>query len=259
MSEFDFDVSTPAPTTTPGPTYRDAIRRVMPRWLQGGVAEKIGYSIGVHLDGFVDMLAASVKLRFPNLYSGETLDMLGRDRRIRRGPSDTDATYASRLIPWLDDHRTRGAGQTLLRQIHRYFAPNNFEVDLVYRSGRRYHMTAAGVITCEDSDCLWEADDLPEKYARWALYYQWPVAYSTDGKWGDAGAWGDGGVWAVNVPADVVEDLRAIPTEWNNGHSLGAVVLVNGTDLLWGQPAGALWANDGSVWDSKPRVRLPIV
>lgn len=258
MSGFDFDVATPQ-TSTPSKTYRDAIRRVMPRWLQGGVAEKIGYAIGVHLDGFVDMLAASVKLRFPNVYTPETLPLIGRERRIRRGPSDTDETYASRLVPWLDDHRTRGNGQTLLRQVHRYFAPNNFEVDLVYRSGRRYHMTADGAITCEDSNCLWEADSQPEKFARWALYYQWPKTYGTDGKWDDPGVWDDGGVWDFDIPASVVEDLRAVPTEWNNAHSIGAVVLVTGPDVLWDEPVGELWDDPpGALWDTGPIIRLPI-
>jgi hypothetical protein len=241
-----------------GFTFRDSIRKIVPVWLQRGNAEKILYSIAIQFDALTEMAVGAVKYRMPNVYGNESLPALGKDRRIRRGPSDTDATYAARLEPWLTHHKMRGGPHALLEQVHKYFHPNNFEVDLVYRSGARYHMGVDGTIERVESHCTWESDLEPEKWARWTLYYRWPTPVSDDGMWGDAGAWGDGGLWGTDLDPQVAKDLITVPTEWNNAHCFGSIVLVYGDDLLWGEPAGALWTDPDVVWDTGPRVRLLI-
>lgn len=189
-------------------TFRDSIRKVSPPWLQNGLAEVILYTIGLQIDAFGDALVAGVKMRFPGLYSYESLPLIGRERRILRGRSEPDATYAARLTRWLVDHQRRGGPYALLAQLYAHYAPNNFPIKLVYQSGRRYSMDVNGVVTRDD--IVWGPDSLTTLWARWWLFFETDTFGTPTG--------------------DALDDIIAIPSAWNAGHCLGYIVL---------RPAGA--------------------
>ncbi len=254
MAGFDFDVADrEIRVAAEQLTFRDAIRKAVPVWLQKGNAEKILYALAIQFDGLTDAVTAGVKARFPGLYSPESLAVLGRDRRIRRGRYDTDQTYATRLLRWLDDHANRGGPYAMLQQIHAHFAPNNFPIELVYASGARFALATDGTIT---RDYTFPLDGDPAQWARWTLYYHWPVSYGSDGTWGAPGLWGDGGVWGSNVPPDTVTDLKLVPTEWNAAHALGTLVLLGPGAGLWGVPPTDTWGMGGDVWDVYVRLAI---
>jgi hypothetical protein len=224
--------SAPAPTgsATAQPqtaliTFRDTIRKLVPSWLRGRIGGGILYAIAVQMDALADAVVAAVKVRFPGLYSFESLPILGRDRRIRRGRLEPDAIYAVRLRRWLDDHRRRGGPYALLAQVHAFYAQNPFEVELRYFSGRRFEMDADGNVT--RGDLVWSPPGNPAAWARWWLYYQWPDPVDDDGLWSDPGTWDDGGVWDSNLSAQDVRDIRLVPREWNAAHAIGRVVIVS--------------------------------
>jgi hypothetical protein len=244
-------VSAAATSVEPLRTFRDAIRIKSPPWLQRGLAEKILYAIAIHLDGFADALTAAVKMRFPGRYSMESLPLIGRDRRIRRGRNETDAVYASRLLRWLDDHATRGGPYAMLAQLHAHFAPDNFEIHLVYRSGRRFQMDADGVIEMDDLFSI----NVPD-WAKWTLYYFTSFG-ATIPKWGDPGrTWGDGQVWGSTLTPPQVTDLRLVPREWNAAHPIGTIVLLGDSGQLWGYPQN-VWGAPGLKWGGKA-IRLKV-
>lgn len=209
---------------TPLRMFRDAIRELSPWWLRGPIGGSVLYAIGSVVDEVADRLRAGVKMRFPAYYSTESLPLLGRERRIRRGRFESETTYATRLLPWLDHHRTRGGPYALLAQVHAFYAPNNFPVELRYVSGRRFVMDPDDG-SVERSDVVWSPPGDPAMWARWWLTYTWPTPLDDDGQWGDPGTWGDGGVWALDMSANDVRDVRVVPREWNAAHSLGRVVL----------------------------------
>lgn len=206
-------------------TYRDRIRQISPPWLQNGLAEKILYALGLHVDGFGDALVAGVKLRFPGFYSDESLPYIGRERRIRRGRTESNANYAVRLTRWLVDHQRRGGPYALLAQLHAHYAPNNFPIELVYQSGRRYSMNIDGQVTRDD--IVWFPDAQTTKWARWWLFYL------TD---------------QFGTPtAAEVEDLKLIPREWNAAHCFGYVVLFPSGGELIDYPPGHLIDEPGTI------------
>lgn len=235
-------------------TFRDTLRAKCPRWLQGGNAEKVLYAIGIQLDGLTEAVTAGVKLRFPGLYTDESLPQIGRDRRIRRGRAESAEIYATRLRRWLDDHPRRGGPYALLEQIHAYFATSPFAVSLVYFSGRTFDMDADGVIT--RGDITWAPDAEPERWARWWLFYEWPETIASDGLWVDAGVWDDGGVWDSDLTVEEVAELRDLPREWNAAHANGKLVLLSGGVELWDYPEGT-WDEPGGIWGGSP-VQLDI-
>jgi hypothetical protein len=234
--------------TEPILTFRDMLLQKVPPWLRRGTAQKILVSIGQHVDAYADAVVAGVKLRFPGFYTDESLPLIGRERRIRRGPNESAATYATRLLRWLDDHRHRGNPYTMLAQLFAYYAPNSFAITMVYRSGRYFAMDANGVVTRGDFDTsTW--DDLPEQWARWWLFYDWPDDVGSDGVWDDPGVWDDDGLWDSDLTVADAYDLRLVPTEWNAARSLGTVVLLSGDIELWDFPIGT-W-DDPGVWEDR--------
>jgi hypothetical protein len=211
------------------------------------------FAIGVHVDAFADALVAGVKQRFPGMYSPDALALLGRERRIRRGRNETDVVYASRLLRWLGDHRWRGGPYALLAQLHAYFAPDNFPIDLLYYPtallgpgvARRYSMGADGVV--ERDSVPWIPDDDSAHWARWWLIYHWPDAITGDGTWADAGLWETLGVWDSSLTPEEVETLRLVPAEWNAAHAFGYLVLLPEGVELWDYPLGT-WDEPGGIW-----------
>jgi hypothetical protein len=237
-------------------TWRDTIRQVSPPWLRTGVAEKLLYAIAIQFDALTDAAVAAVKIRFPGLYSDESLPLIGRERRISRGRVEPSPTYAARLVRWWTDHKTRGNPYAMLAQLHAYYAPNNFPVRLVYRSGRAFDMDTAGNVTM--SDVTWNPDTQPEKWARWWLIFDWPTELPAKRKWGDTGLkWGVGGhVWGSGLTAQDVRDLRLVPKEWNAAHPQGQLILKHG-GTIWGAP-GLKWGATGLKWGGGMSVRLSV-
>lgn len=223
-------------------TFRDTLRDLSPVWLRGKVAGGVLYAIGAVVDALGDALVGGVKARFPGLYGYESLGIIGRERRIRRGRAETDEVYASRLLPWLDHHRRRGGPYAMLAQLHAHYATHPFRIDLVYANGRRFSMAADGTITRDDI-----GDIKLSKWAYWTLYYFWPDPVHTDGVWSDPGTWDDGGVWDSDLSIPDVTDLRLIPREWNAAHPFGNVVLLTADIELWDYPTGT-WDEPGGVW-----------
>lgn len=207
-------------------TFRDAIRKASPPWLRRGNAEKVLYAVGVHLDGLIDAMVASIKMRFPGYYSDETLPFESRQRGIFRGREETSASFAARLIGWWDAHRRRGNPYELLRQLHAHFAPNNFPIELIYASGRRFTLAPDGTITWDD--VAWTPPGDPAKHARWWLFYHNPAFAVAPGEWNDGvTTWNGGQVWGSGLSAADVFDLKLIPIAWGNAESIGHLVLLD--------------------------------
>lgn len=233
-------------------TFRDAIRSLVPWWAsrEDTLSGKLLYAVAVQLDALVDVHVAAIKSRFPGLYTNETLPLLGRQRRIRRGPLEADAVFATRLRRWWDDHKRRGGPYALLEQVRAYWTPLAFQIDLLYFSGRRFQAPADGSAITRD-DISWEPDNVPAKWARWWLVFFWPEVVGSDGTWADAGTWDDGGVWDSDLTVEEVANIRAVPTEWNAKHCFGRVVLLSDGAELWDYPSGT-WDEPGGVWGGEP-------
>jgi hypothetical protein len=217
-------------------TYRDTIRKISPPWLQNGLAEKILYALAVQIDAFGDALTAGVKQRFPGLYSDESLPLIGRERRIRRGRTETTSNYAGRLNRWLTDHPRRGGPYAMLAQLFAHFAPNTFPIDLIYYSGRRYQMDVNGNVV--RNDLAWFPDD---DAAHWARYW---LFFYTD---------------AFPSPsAEEIADLKLIPREWTAAHALGYIVVFPAGAELINFPPGHLINEPGTINTTVEALFVPV-
>ncbi len=238
--------------------FASAIKRACPPWLQRTHGGRLMVAFGEQLDELVDRMAASIKLRFPGLYSDETLPLLAAERRIRRGPGEPAATFANRLLGWLDDHRTRGGPYALLRQLRAYIVDTlPVRVDVVDQNGKRVWMDAAGVITRDA--IAWTGHGNPSAWAHvWVFFYLTASqidALNLDALETDTGAaitthsgaeieaqpYASG---SGSVTDETAEFFLVVPREWSAAHlPYITVVLLYGDAELWGYPPGSTWGS----------------
>lgn len=204
-------------------TFRDVIWALSPPWLKRGLAQRILYSIAVQLDAGGDALNAGVKIRYPGVYSDESLSLIGRERRIRRGLNEAPVNYATRLTQWLVDHRVRGGAYAMLKQLFVHYYPNNFDIALWYPSGAQYYMNAGGDITRVTPPF----ELVTPQWANWSLLYFSDAFTAAD-----------------------ETDLVLIPRDWNAAHCLGQIIVMPTSAELWNYPPSEPWNNPAGLWNT---------
>jgi len=130
--------------------FEAGILKVSPPWLRRTQGGALMQSFGKAIDGIVDRSIEAVAVRFPSTTYPGALPLISRDRRIRRGPQESDANFAARVLTWWTDHRTRGGPRALLRQLRAFWGGTIGTIELVYQSGRTHAIDVAGTITERD-------------------------------------------------------------------------------------------------------------
>lgn len=188
--------------------FRDRIRKILPPFLQDRPGMNVGfrvmYSIALIYDVFAEALTQGQNARFPGVGTATALPMIGRDRRIIRGPRETDEGYADRLEHWLDEKPFAGGAYGMMRQIQAFFAPGKPRVRIVLRRGTWYTLDPDGTFTryvASPNNWDWDSISHPGRASNttdwWMVIY--PPHAETDGDWGDTGTWGDPGAFGVQL------------------------------------------------------------
>lgn len=209
------------------PRFRTLRKFLAPRWLTEEEGELVGYSLDIVADAFVDRLFRGLLARFPqNGPNGETaptdaLTAIGRDRRVVRGLSDTDATYAAKLLPWLDDRARQGNPYMLMQKLAEYLGPlPSFRT--VDARGNWYSRAADGTETAllKQENWDWSGEPLGERWSRfWVIVYPGALWSANTEDWGTdtwgAGGWGEAvETWGTTALREHVETVRAIVADW---------------------------------------------
>lgn len=113
--------------------FRTLYRWLVPGWMLGEgpetlendkrEGERVLFAISMMLDAATERLDQALRMRFPSMAGPDALTLIGRDRGIPRGRSETAEHYAQRLIGWRypRGHRVRGSAFALLNQVFEYF------------------------------------------------------------------------------------------------------------------------------------------
>lgn len=246
----------------------DHLRRIMPPWLRRRVASALVGAIGEQVDLAAQRAALGVRLRFPAPgIDGRALAYIGRERRIRRGPVETDDRYARRLLLWWSSHRGRGGPYALLEQVYAYtLGWLTARVDVVYQSGTRYLMDTAGEI--ERNDITWGGNGSDEWAHVWVVFHVPSVIPIGTARLvtseGDYIVDHEGNYIVVTrtiAPGDMTDGDAAVFTsivrEWSAAHlPYITVVLLWETRRLWSYPqpvpTWSEWAASGALWGDSP-------
>lgn len=104
-------------------TFERAFKYLIPSWLSEGEGGKVWTTITRTVDENVARGRAALEARFPARAEDDALAMIGDDRGIFRGRTETREHYAQRLIEWRypRGHVVRGSAFALLSQINAYF------------------------------------------------------------------------------------------------------------------------------------------
>jgi hypothetical protein len=203
--------------------FRRLLVRAVPGWLAKGDGGKALWSIGTMFDAFAERSRQALLVRFPGFAPLDSLGAHGRDRKIIRGIDEPAASYAQRLVAWLDEHRVRGNPYALMRQIRAY-AQADVRVRTVDRRGNWFTIDRDGTqsVRLAAGNWSWDEGDL----SRWSRF--WVIIYPTaDGEpWAQNAAWGDPALWdtglwgepqktiGTTATQNQVTDIRRIVREW---------------------------------------------
>lgn len=208
-------------------TFRETLRNYVPPWLSDRPGKTVGfrylYSMTALLDAGAQFIVEGMQARMPGAGTPTALPYIGRDRRIARGPHESDASYAERLRHWRDTWKTAGNAISLLNNVAAYFAPSPPRLRIVTASGVWYTREPDGTITIHKTalnNWDWDGDR-----ALWSRF--WLIIYATDGnpfvtggRWGGGiRQWGDGGTIGTSALPDDIAALREIVAIWSGAHA----------------------------------------
>ncbi len=171
-------------------------------------------SLGLTMDAIAEHARQSVRARFPSLAPTDALGPMGRDRRITRGLSESDASYAARLLRWLDDWRVAGNPYVLMDQL-RAFLGADLKMRTVDNQGNWFTVEVGGGRSVNLAQGNWDWDGSPGKWSRfWVIIY--PNGFWQGLSWGTPGlVWGAPGlVWGSTASPEQVRGVRGIVREW---------------------------------------------
>lgn len=216
---------------SPLPSYLRMLEFVLPPWLLRTEGIRLVGALAAVIDDHRSRLVAGVKLRFPGVYTLEGVDKIGRERRLRRGPAESAATFAARLPRWWQDHRTRGGAYALLEQMKAYLDGTlDPPYDVVSYRGVRHVMNADDEITRDA--ITWGTDET----GYWSRV--WVFLYTT----------------AATIDASTLEAYAAIVRDWLPAHIVGELVVIHPSTRLWDYPQPVPDWDDSWDWSDGPTV-----
>jgi len=202
--------------------FRTTRKKIAPRWLTEGDGELVGYSLDLIKDAFVERVRLGLLARFPQQDATGTpgapdaLAAMGRDRRVVKGLSETDASYARRLLAWLDDRKTAGNPFALMQKLAEYTGagPAFRTVDM---HGNWYERAADGTrsFLLKQENWDWDNTVTSERWARfWVIIYPNGLWTSED-DYADPIDWNEEGhTWGTTATSEEVETVRALVADW---------------------------------------------
>jgi hypothetical protein len=217
------------------------------------------YVAAAGIDAFVAMVDDAARADMPgevdevgsdgqDFTSFDALPLIGRDRRIVQGFTESPFSYAAALRRWRDSHRRAGTARELLEQLARILSPDPPRLRIVTAGGVWYtretdgtfllqnttgtglQISAAGVWTTDTSTAIawdWDSLTVPANLGKGDMGRIWVVIYCPCNPpylAGDEGAWGDeqseygdddgDAVEGCSSTAPHVELLRGIGQDW---------------------------------------------
>jgi hypothetical protein len=204
--------------------FRSSFKYLVPSWLSGGDGGKVLGSMMLLLDCYVQRAQSGLLARFPSYAGASALDLIGADRGIPRGRSETAKHYAARLIGWRwpRGHRVRGNAYALLEQVSEYFGGlADWTIDV---RGNYYQRSADGSVETYTAGVPWNWDGVPVS-PRWGRFWvgitpKPTVAITSSPSLGSSALWpgGYGGGAAIGLVGLSPDDADAIRGLFTGAH-----------------------------------------
>jgi hypothetical protein len=185
--------------------------------------------------------------RFPGLGTNTALPYLGASRGMIRGMADTDATFAARLVKWIDRWRVAGS-QAAIGQAIQDYCTGNPKVVVVNRAGVMTTIAAnGGGSSVQTVTWNWDSLSNPERAGYWSE--QWVIVYSPP--WAISNAINTSSAGTVGLglgtqsPRADVDAIRGLLDAWKSAHSYVRAVIWCYDSTLF-NPANSTTMPDGT-------------
>jgi hypothetical protein len=255
------------PASTPPATsrFRDMSDAISPTWLNGPVGQRFRYSMAVLYDALADATGYANLVRFPARAPSDALSIMSADRQIDRGFTESDGSFAGRLVQWLDLWRAAGSPMGVMLAVLGLFLPTSIRIRTVdntsnwntYDLGATPFLPGAAVPTpptyvSGSGNWDWDGNTAPW-WRAWVILYVSPLGWTIGPHWGDGGHWGDPGrLWGITGPqAGQIQTLLAIIKKWKPAHSqiVNVILTTNNSRFNPALPAGG-GVNPSGDWDN---------
>lgn len=211
-------------------TYREFELDCAPPWLLDENGEDWLTASGDAKDALVERAKAGVKARFPLLAPPDALTAIGNERGLPRGPTDTDSSYAQRLVGAWDTWKWAGTPTGVLNALWDAGYTN-----VVLVTPRRTHTLNGSrqLVTTT----LATLRVFPPGAGFWNTFLVWfPSPFIA--------AWSGGAPASSSAEADSV---RRLVNRWKPAHAIVVGYVATITGHFWGEP-GVKWGDTGLKW-----------
>lgn len=210
--------------------YNEYEPTLLPPWLRDVWGVAWGTALGLIKDGFLGLFESAVQARFVRSAPPDAYGHIGADRKIERGPGESEVSYVKRIAKPFSAWRWAGTDK-----------------------GIRDVLSAIGLTSVIRRNNQWAVDWFTGQskwWRQWVLLTVHP--WASDGVWGDPGVWGDGGTWGSTATPQETSFVRRMVKLWKSSHAKTEVIVILDGEL-WGYPEGT-WGDSGtwggavSVW-----------
>lgn len=182
--------------------------------------------------GLVTRAKLAVKARFPGLAPSDALEKIGVERKMPRGPGETDASYAARLLAAWDTWPWAGTAFGVLSALK----VAGYTAEVRIQNAIRYYLDGAGALVVERRPAgEWWIDATRAFWSRFVvlLYPPFPAGTPADG-------------------SPEQQRVAALIRQWKSAHATCTDIFLISSGRTWDSyPAGATWdAQLRATWDS---------
>lgn len=205
-----------------GEPFRAGELALSPPWLNGYVGARCMFTQGLMWDALAEQTRLGIIQRYPTVAQPSALGELGKDRKIWRGVSETDSSYAGRLRKFKTTWKLAGNAPTLLRQLWAFMGADCVRIRYVANG----YVGPTADASSQFTD-WWTIDDDGLVFQRVS-----PSNWDWDGSFTTA---------ALNPDGNPIGNIRF----W---------IIVYRDDLIpavWGVPPYA-WGAPGLLWGAQP-------
>lgn len=239
--------------------FRSAVKKLSPPWLAGNNGYRFQYSIAIQLDAVAEYFRIGSLQRFPAYCEAEALQHLGKDRRLWRGPTETEEGYRARLLVWLSTWKYAGHPKAVLGQLAAYHAPNppvmryvSNGYDEAGNTVSDWWTLSGGVYSYHRATpANWNWDGTFGNFRFWIILYK-PLLPTWN--WNDGNRWNDPGLLWGYKNGQAIADIRNLIGIWKcAGSHCHKIIYASNTTrrfVRWGEfnwGGGTTWGQSTTV------------
>lgn len=227
--------------------YQDYQAKLSPTALLRPNGAAFEAAFGSVKDAQLDRDIAAVKAKYPNVAPSDALSIIGADRGIPRGQSETDAAYAARLVNAWNTWPWAGTPYGMLQAFRATGYTNVFICQP--NGGKEFTLDANGnLVTTALAGGVWQNLSLASPYTAplrqtfWSIFdvlFPAPLPAS----------WGGGATVPASGSAEA-NFIRSIVSAWKPGHAICGRIIIVKTGKVWGYPTTQVWGAATGNWGS---------